>query len=306
MLALASAGSTAGAASALHITQSAISRALAQAEERVGARLFERGVRGVVPTEAGERLLAGAAPLLAELAALERAVAAPATPPARIRIVCECYTAYRWLPSTLSALSTRSPGLTVEIAVDHARNPVRALERGEVDVALLTTAELPGHAQRKLLEEPLLSDEVVFVVAASHPLARKKALTRADLRAHPLITSPSPPAEARWFLASAFGRRAPKLAFLHFPLTEAVMDAARAGMGVAVLSEWMASGYLDAGDLVVRRLATGPLRRPWRIAYRREVALAAQRLASVLASSVPRLRPQSVQLSQSIGSRTSA
>ena len=49
------------------------------------------------------------------------------------------------------------------------------------------------------------------------------------------------------------------------------MDAARAGMGVAVLSEWMASGYVERGDLVVRRLASRPLRRPWRIAYRDEL-----------------------------------
>jgi LysR family transcriptional regulator for metE and metH len=289
-LALAEAGSTAGAASALHITQSAVSRALTHAEERVGARLFERGARGVAPTAAGERLLAGAATLLSQLSELERAVAAPALAPTRVRLVCECYTAYRWLPSALSALAVRLPGLQVEIAVDHTAEPVRALERGEIDIALLTTSQLPSGSRGKLLEQPLLSDEVVFVVAASHPLAHRKSLTRADLRGHTLITSNAPPAEARWFLASAFGRRVPKLSFLRFPLTEAVMDAARAGMGVAVLSEWMASGYLDTGELSIRRLAAGPLRRPWRIAYRREAALAAQRLAGILANAAPRLR----------------
>jgi LysR family transcriptional regulator for metE and metH len=289
-LALAAAGSTAGAATALHITQSAVSRALTQAEERVGARLFERSARGVAPTAAGERLLAGAATLLSQLCELERVVAEPEVAPTHVRLVCECYTAYRWLPSALAALARRLPGLEVEIAVDHTRQPVRALERGEIDIALLTTSALPRGARGKLLERPLLSDEVVFVVAASHPLAQKKSLTRADLRAYPLITANAPPAEARWFLARAFGRSVPKLTFLRFPLTEAVMDAARAGMGVAVQSEWMASGYLDAGDLLIRRLATGPLHRPWRIAYRREAASAAERLASVLSSSAPRLR----------------
>jgi LysR family transcriptional regulator for metE and metH len=288
-LALRATGSTAGAASALHITQSAVSRALAQAEERVGARLFERSARGVSPTAAGERLLAGAPTVLTQLAELERAVAAPAALPTRIRLVCECYTAYRWLPSALSALSRRMPGLQVEIAVDHSRQPIRALTRAEIDVALLTTATLPSGSEGKFLERPLLSDEVVFVVAASHPLSRAKAISRDDLCNYPLITSDTPAAEARWFSSSVFGRRKPKLAFLRFPLTEAVMDAARAGMGIAVLSEWMASGYLDSGDLVLRRLATGPLRRPWRIAYRRDVALAAERLAGVLANSAPRL-----------------
>ncbi|HYQ18873.1 MAG TPA: LysR substrate-binding domain-containing protein, partial [Polyangiaceae bacterium] len=99
-----------------------------------------------------------------------------------------------------------------------------------------------------------------------------------------------PAAEARWFMRAAFGRQRPKLRFLHLPLTEAIMDAARAGMGVAVLSEWMASGYLEHGDLVVRRLAKGPLKRPWRIAYREELGGVAERLKAALVGVAPRLR----------------
>jgi LysR family transcriptional regulator, regulator for metE and metH len=43
------------------------------------------------------------------------------------------------------------------------------------------------------------------------------------------------------------------------------------------------------GDLVVKRLSTGPLRRPWRIAYRKGAADVGERLASALANSMPRL-----------------
>src|SRR3954471_22235015 len=75
VLALAESGSTARAASRLHLTQSAISRALTKAEERVGLRLFERVARGVVPTRAGERLIAGAPRLLGDLRQLERSLA---------------------------------------------------------------------------------------------------------------------------------------------------------------------------------------------------------------------------------------
>lgn len=76
---------------------------------------------------------------------------------------------------------------------------------------------------------------------------------------------------------------------MRLPLTEAIVHAARAGMGIAVLSEWMAKAYLGTGDLVVKRLATGPLRRPWRIAYRTEVEDAARRLTSTLVGAAPRL-----------------
>lgn len=288
VLALAAAGSTARAAQTLHLTQSAVSRALAQAEERVGVQLFERNARGLTPTKAGQRLLAGAAPLLQQLHELERVVAAPEQPPTRVRLVCECYTAYRWLPSAMAHLRERWSDLQVEVGTEHTGDPVSGLLRGKVDVALLTTSELPKG--QGLREARLFADEVVFVMSKEHPLAKHRSITPAALQAESLITGSTPPAEARWFTRSVFGRRRPKLEFLHFPLTEAIMDAARAGMGVAVLSEWVATGYLDGGELAVRRLASGPLRRPWRIAYREELASVAARLKSVLVGVVPRLK----------------
>jgi LysR family transcriptional regulator for metE and metH len=292
VLALAAAGTTAGAAAALHITQSAISRALSQAEDRVGARLFERSARGVTPTAAGQRLIDGAAAVLTQLSELERSVVTPAPAPTQLRLVCECYTAYRWLPSAIAKLRQRLPGINVEIATDHTRDPIGGLVGNQIDLAFLTTAVLPTTraARAAFVQRPLFTDEVVFVVGASHPLARARSITRADLRSHPLITAYTPAAEARWFLTSVFGRRKPRLEFLRLPLTEAIVDAARAGMGIAVLSEWVASGYLGGGDLVVKRLPTGPLLRPWRIAYRRESADAAERLIGALAGSVPRLQ----------------
>ncbi len=288
VLALSEAGSTAAAAQQLHLTQSAISRALTQAEERLGARLFERGSRGVIPTLAGARLIGGAARLLSELSELERAVAAPPVALQRVRLVCECYTAYRWLPSAVAELRERMPDLELSIRTEHTREPVRGLVQGEIDIALLTTGQLPK-GQARFAEQALFSDEIVFAVSRDHRLARSRALTRDDLCAERLISGQTPPAERAWFVRSVFGRRNPKLTFLPLPLTEAIVDAARAGMGIAVLSEWMLSGYTADGALLVKRLSSGPLRRPWRIAYQRESAEVAQRLLGALSGCAPRL-----------------
>jgi LysR family transcriptional regulator, regulator for metE and metH len=132
----------------------------------------------------------------------------------------------------------------------------------------------------------------VFVVARCRPLFGARSITPRDLQAHTLITSNTPLPEALWFKKRVFGRKHPKLEFLRFPLTEAIIDATRVGMGIAIMSEWMAKGYLGAGDLVTRQLASGPLLRPWRLAYRRDVADAAERLIGALASSAPRLCPR--------------
>ena len=264
VLALAVAGSTARAAGHLHLTQPAVSRALLALEDKLGVALFERARRGLTPTAAGDRLLSGARECLLGLQDLELRTCQPQRA-ARLRLVCECYTAYHWLPAVIAAL--------------HA---------GAIDVALLTTGRLRSAG---FVEQALFSDEVVFVVAATHALASKPALTRADLRKYPLLTSSNTPApEAAWFTRATFGRKPPAMKYQRLPLTEAIMEVARAGQGIAVLSEWIASRHLTQGDLVARRLDTGPLRRPWRIAYRREVADLAQRLSLVLRSAVPHLR----------------
>jgi LysR family transcriptional regulator for metE and metH len=287
VLSLAAAGSTASAATRLHLTQSAVSRALSQAEERLGVPLFERSSRGLSPTQAGERLLSGAPAVLRQLQDLERATTAPAEEPRRIALVCECYTAYRWLPSAIVTLRERWSDLQLEVRSEHTREPLRALLSGKIDMALLTTSELPKG--QGLREEPLFADEIVFVMAPQHPLAEHRQILPLALQKEQLITGNTPAAEARWFMRAAFGRRRPKLHFLHLPLTEAILDAARAGMGVAVLSEWVANGYVDRNDLVVRRLAKGPLKRPWRLAYREELVGVAERLKAALIGFAPRL-----------------
>jgi LysR family transcriptional regulator, regulator for metE and metH len=285
VLALAAAGTTAKAASSLRLTQPAVSRALLAAEDKLGARLFDRTRRGLVPTPAGRDLLEGGAQLLAALGELEQRVRAPVTPPARIRLVCECYTAYHWLPSALATLRTALPELRISLGIEHTLDPVAALESGAIDVALLTTSKLPRGG---LEEAPLFSDEVVFVLAPSHPLAAKKALTADDLRDTTLLSPDVPPGAARWFTSRVFGPRPPTtLRFQFLPLTEAILDLARAGMGVAVMSDWIAGPHLGKGDLVTRRLATGPMRRPWRIAWRREARDAAERLRAVVGGFVP-------------------
>ncbi|MFY2561159.1 LysR family transcriptional regulator [Corallococcus terminator] len=285
VVALASAGTTAQAATLLHLTQPAVSRALLLAEDKLGTRLFDRTHRGLVPTDAGRQLVTGATRLLLELGDLERSVLTPATPPVRLRLVCECYTAYHWLPSLLVDLRRSMPGLEVVLAVEHTRNPIPALEAGDIDVALLTQATIP---RATLGARKLFSDEIVFVVSSSHPLAGRKTLTRDDLREHTLLTSQTPPAEAHWFITQVFGRERPRLRYERLPLTEAMFDLTRAGLGVAVISEWIAGPHLGKGDLVAKRLASGPLQRSWRIAWRREASEAAHRLATALEGLAPR------------------
>lgn len=283
VLALAADRTTARAADTLHLTQPAVSRALLSIEDRLATRLFERSSRGLTITSAGERLVTEARRLLLELTDLERRVSAPLQPPTRLRIVCQCYTAYHWVPSALAVLRRSLPDLELELSLEHTNDPVPGLLSGELDVALITTAD----TSPPLEEAPLFSDEVVFVMSPQHPLAARTVLTRKDLKSTRLLSSQSPAKEALWFMTKVFGRERVSLDIVRLPLTEAVLDMTRAGMGVGILSEWMLTPHKDRGDLTIRRLSSGPLQRPWRLAWRREVRGPARRLLAALQATVP-------------------
>lgn len=279
LLALAQAGTTKAAGQLLHLAQPSVSRALLSLEERLGQELCHRTPRGLAATPACERLCGQATLMLTELSELERQVRAPAQRHTKIRVVAECHTAYHWMPATLSVLRERFPDAELELKVECSRDPLTALAAGEVDAALLTSALKPS---RELEVEPLFEDELIFVVAASHPLARRKSLSVEDLRAHTLYTVKPTRQEAQRFVAAVYGRSAPSQNVSYIQLTEAVAGFARAGMGIGLLTEWVAKDYLQDGALVAKRLGKQRLTRSWRLAWQRDLGDAGSELLRAL------------------------
>jgi LysR family transcriptional regulator, regulator for metE and metH len=288
IVALATARTTAAAAKTLHLTQPAVSRALVGLEQRLDVSLFDRTPRGLEPTDAGRTLVAGAPRLLQELSVLEAQVRGKPFQPQRLRLVCECYTAYHWMPSVLQALKASLPGIDLSIALEYTGDPIGALQAGDLDVALITEAPTPR--SRRIGVKTLFFDEVVFVMSASHRLASHASLTRADLQDETLYAAHIPTCDAQWFPKPALvGKRGDRaLKFQEVPLTEAIVDFARAGLGIGVLSEWVAEPHLQRREVVARRLASGPILRPWRLLWRKDVEEAALQLFETLEKSRPR------------------
>lgn len=289
VVALAAARTTAAAAKTLHLTQPAVSRALVGLEQRLDVNLFDRTPRGLEPTEAGRTLLASAPRLLNELNVLETQLRGTAVQQQHLRLVCECYTAYHWMPSVLQALKASLPGIDLSIALEYTGDPIGALQAGDLDVALITEAPTPR--SRRVGVKPLFFDEVVFILSASHRLASRASLTRADLQDETLFAAHVPTREAQWFPKTTLvGKRGDRaLNFQEVPLTEAIVDFARAGLGIGVLSEWLAEPHLKRREVVARRLASGPILRPWRLIWRKEVEGAALQLFEALEKSRPRV-----------------
>ena len=265
--AVASVGTTAAAAELLHLTQSAVSRALAVAEDHAGVELFDRSVRGLVPTAAGRMLVEAAPRLLADFTSLESRLKKPTPEQLYLRLAAECYMAYPWLARALLYLRERMPDARLELRVNYTETAIEALHDGKLDLALTMGSPARGLPARRLFE-----DELIFFVSASHPLAERAHLRPRDIIEHGLIAT-STRSKDEWFLRQVFGSRRPAFRAERMPITEAIVELVRAGAGIGVLSEWILGPYLAKDpSLRVLRLRKGPLRRPWQLVHRPEVA----------------------------------
>ncbi len=171
--AIAEEGTMTRAAQRLHLTQSALSHQLRDAEERLGTKLFLRTKRKMIPTPPGEWLLESARRLLAELERTESAIRrAAAGEEGVLRLATECYTCYHWLPSRLARFRQKFPKVELSILAEATRNPLPFLKEGLLDVALVYNL-VPD---KRLAYRSLFEDEMVGIFRPDHPLARRAFL----------------------------------------------------------------------------------------------------------------------------------
>lgn len=261
-------GSVTAAARVLHLSQPALSHQLRDVEERLGTELFQRKGRRMVLTGPGRRVLEAARKVVAEVEAAEAEVSQLArTSPGVLRLATECYTAYHWLPGVLRRFSAKHAGVEVRIAVEATRRPVEALLSGELDLGIVS--EPVKH--RKLTGAPLFEDELMAVMAPDHPLAKKSVLHAADFaREHVLLYS-IPLTESTLFQQVLVPAGVTPARVSRVELTEAMVEMAKAGLGVGVLARWAVAPELSKGTLAAVRVTRPGLRRHWHAAWPRTV-----------------------------------
>ena len=264
---VAESGSLTAAGHSLHLTQSALSHQLVDLERRLGTKLFHRVSKRMRLTPAGERVLAAADRVLGELARAEEDVRHLATERrGLLRISVECYTGYHWLPELLQRFRKRHAGVDVRIDANATPRVLDALREGSIDLALISSTIDDPRIRTKALFE----DEVVAVMAVDHPLARREYVTAADLAGETMLTYPAfeRSSVAREVFAPAGVQ--PKAA-MQVQLTEAAVELARGGIGVATLPRWSVAPQLAAGAIAAVRITRRGLVRHWKAAFLRDV-----------------------------------
>jgi len=119
----------------VHRTQSTVSQQIRRLEESLGYPLLHRNGKRATPTEQGERLVSYARRILALAQEAREAVARPAGEGIVRLGIPEDFAAYR-LTELLSDFARSRPGLRLDVRSGLSVNARRALERGELDLAL--------------------------------------------------------------------------------------------------------------------------------------------------------------------------
>jgi DNA-binding transcriptional LysR family regulator len=196
---VADAASFSGAAERLHLSQPAVSKRIAALESELGAPLFDRTGRRVRLTQSGQALLPRARDLLVEVADIKRQIAnLSLTVSGTLTMGTSHHIGLHRLPPVLRAFSQSYPQVRLDIRFMDSEGACRAVELGELELAIVT---LPTDPKRTRLD-PLWEDRLRCVVAPGHPLAAAELITPAELVRYPAVL-PSPATYTRALLDTA-------------------------------------------------------------------------------------------------------
>lgn len=172
------------AAERCRVSQPSLSAQLAQMEEALGIRLFERDKRKVLVTASGREIIERARLILRatdELVALARRASDPFSGTLRLGVI-PTISPYL-LPRLTPALRKAYPRLSLRWVEDKTRILVQNLESGTLDAALLALETDIGDVEREIIAR----DPFVLVAQRGHALAKNAAKIRADELRHETI-----------------------------------------------------------------------------------------------------------------------
>lgn len=231
----------------LGMSRSALSHAVAALEAKLGVRLFHRTTRSVSLTQAGEQFVAGIAPAVADIrGAMETASSHRETPAGILRLNTSTGAAKQMMRPIILEYLRRYPDMTVDIVTENRLIDI-VVEGFDAGFRL---AEL---VPQDMIAVPVGPDLRFAVVGSPAYFERyPKPRNPADLLKHRCIRMRLPSgAIYRW----EFERHGEEIKIdaegpLILDEPHLMLDAARAGVGLAYLSEWNVGDDLSAGTLL--------------------------------------------------------
>ena len=259
------------AAETLSMTQPAVSHHIKQLEQEVGAPLFLRSKTGLLLTPQGEivvsyarRMKALNERMLAELQTAGRQLSL-------LRIGITHTSESNLTAAALAKYSNQKDKLKIILFTDTINNLYDMLENYELDLAIVDGAYTDPRFSSMLLD----TDYLTCVLSVDNPLARKAAVTLAELKRQKMILR-TPASATRTLFESALESHGESIQSFDVTLEvdniATIKDLIRKDLGVSILPRSACLDELRKGKIAVLPVENLSMVRETRIVYNRDFA----------------------------------
>ncbi len=250
------------AARALGLSQPAVTMQVQALEADLGVTLLDRRYRKVEVTEAGRTLLPHARTVLTDVEAARGDLEnLSGTVSGRLEIAASTTPGQYVLPRLLGGFLHKYPEVGVTLRVFDSSEVVEHVEAGEAHLGM-TGAEVAG---ARVLYERHGCDDLVMVCPPGHEIATREQVTLADLVDEQFIVRESG-SGTRMVAEDALRRGGVDPAELRVVMelgtNEAVLSAVEGGMGIGIVSMWVAEKAIKLGSVSRVPVPEFPLERP--------------------------------------------
>ncbi len=261
---LARTGSFTQTARELHLTQSGISHSMKALEGEIGCRLLDRLGKKVVLTQAGEQLLQHADKILLEMAAARESLKQLGKwGRGRLRLGASTTACQHLIPPVLREFKESFPEHAITLEPGDTPELVAGLLQQRIDLALSLEVE----REPQLEFHPLFTDELHFLVAASHPWAQAGRVAREEIPRQNYILYSKRSVTFR-LIENYFRHEQMVLnAVIEVGSMEATKELVKLGLGVCILAPWIAKKEIEEGSLIALPLGRKKLTRRWGIVH---------------------------------------
>lgn len=239
-------GSFAAVAKERNVDPSSVSRGIAELEAELGLRLFQRTTRSMTLTEAGDIYLSRVEPLVEELARARDAAAGIAgAPRGLLRLSASVTFGQRRIVPLLNRFQAQHPDLKVEGVFTDANVDLVA---DRIDLAVRLAPTIEGD----LVAAKLIDTRYHVVVSRAYIAAHGVLTEPAELSARRCLLFNLKAYRTRWLFQDAHGtvREVPIDGDFVLSPAGALLDAALAGLGPALLPDWLVGEAIAEGRLV--------------------------------------------------------
>lgn len=245
-IAVAQAGNVTRASESLSITQSATSMALADFENQLGRKLFDRIGKRLQLNDAGRLLLPKALDAIARVADIEHMAASDDAMIGPLRIGASLTIGNYMMPGLIGRFMKAHPGAQLTLEVGNTRHVIEAIRQFQVDLGFIE-----GFCHEPEIEVlPWGEDELVIFAAPGHPLAQQSRVDEQDLAGADWILR-EPGSGTREVFDNAVLGRIPRIRLLlEFSHTEAIKQAVASGIGIGCASRRSLEDAFRTGSVV--------------------------------------------------------